>query len=59
MFAAASFSTAYVFACNKASYKNSASLISGGMSSCDVIRMLIDFQKDNNVIKRKNNNMKP
>lgn len=56
VFAAASLSTACVSACNKISYKNSASLISGRVSSCDVTRMLIDFQKDNNIVKRKNNN---
>lgn len=57
MSAAASPSTACVFACNKISYKNSASLISGMVSSCDVIRILIDFQKDDNIVKRKSNNM--
>lgn len=43
VFAASSFSTACVFACNKISQKNSASLISGRISSGDVIRVLIDI----------------
>lgn len=42
-----------IFACNKVSYKNSASLISGRASTSDVIRKLTDFQKNDNIVNRK------
>lgn len=52
-FEAASFSMACILACNKISYKNSASLISGRASACDVIGMLTEFQKNDNIVNRK------
>lgn len=44
---------ACIFACNKISYKNSASLICGRASTCDVVRMLTDLQKNDNIVNRK------
>lgn len=52
-FEASSFSMACIFAHNKIRYKNSASFIPGRVSTWDVIRMLTDFQKNDNIVNRK------
>lgn len=58
-FEASSFSMACIFAHNKIRYKNSASFIPGRVSTWDVIRMLTDFQKNDNIVNRKKQNMNP